>query len=320
MPDPTNVPLISLNEHPIRDAAVWPVISSGYANDQAYPVNSHVIVDNILYRCIVAIDSVGEPWNSEHWVATTIDEELSRGIQIGIDALHVLAREYSISASYPVGSYTMKDGKFYRCISDIQNGEEWEPLHWSEVTLASELISHEQEIQTLGDIVAPDYDAEQSYSKNSYVRKDGQLYRALEDISALELWDLSKWEACTVGSEMGESRTTDKFTQDSIAPPYNPNRTYASGELVMYGGKLYRCNEVIMVPEPWTPRRWSLTSVANEVSMSEIASVFGFYIDEEGYLAQNITSDDYDPSTVNLDEVLGFYISVDGYISQRVSA
>lgn len=319
MPEPM-VPLISLNDHPIKDAALWPVVSPYYSGDSAYNVNDHVVVENQLYRCIHAIDSNGEEWTPAHWVLTTVDEELSRGIQLGLDALHVLAREYNETHSYAVNSYVMKDGVFYRCVSEIMNGEEWEPLHWAEVTVASELGDQRTAHEILSSNVAPSYDAEQAYPKNSYVIKDGVLYRALVDIAGLELWDYSKWEACTVESEMGHSRTTDKFTQDSIAPEYNPNRTYSAGELVMYGGKLYKCNISVTVPEPWNSTRWALTSVANEVNMSDISSVFGFYIDEEGYLAQNITSDGFDPSTVNLDEVLGFYISVDGYISQRTSA
>ena len=88
----------------------------------------------------------------------------------------------------------------------------------------------------------------------------------------------------------------------------------------MHNGKLYRCVSAVSVPEPFNAIRWSLTSVANEVSMTDISSIFGFYIDEDGYLAQNITSDGIDPSSVNLDEVLGFYISADGYVSQKTSA
>lgn len=78
MPNSVITPLISLNEHPIRDAAIWPIISSGYSPLSAYPVGSYVIVDNKLYRCIVAIDDPGEPWNSTHWVQTTLNEELQR--------------------------------------------------------------------------------------------------------------------------------------------------------------------------------------------------------------------------------------------------
>ena len=318
MPDPTTVPLISLNDHPIKDAALWPVVSLEYSNQSSYRVNDHVIVDKHLYRCVEAIDG-GEEWTPAHWVVTTIDAELSRGIQIGLDALHVLAGEYDATSTYLLNSYVMKDGKFYCCVVPIENGEEWTPIHWREITVSSELTDQKEFANTIRDNITPEYDANNAYPKNSYVIKDSKLYRSLEDISSLELWDLTKWEECTVGSELGHGRTYDKFTQDSIAPEYNSNRTYTAGELVMYGGKLYRCLTTIQSPEPWNSIRWGLTSVANEVNMSDITSIFGFYVDEEGYLAQNITSDGFDPSTVNIDEVLGFYISVDGYISQKTS-
>lgn len=203
MPDPM-VPLKSLNGHPIRDAAVWPVISPGYSENTAYPLNSHVLVNNVLYRNIHPIGSEGEVWTAGHWAATTVDEELRLGIQNGIDALHVLATEYDPTHSYLVDNYVMKDGTFYRCITEIQNGEEWNPLHWAEVTVANELGDHRIKLNTLGDIVVLEYDAEQSYPRNSYVRKDGIMYRSLVDVAGLESWDLSKWEPCTVGSELSK--------------------------------------------------------------------------------------------------------------------
>jgi hypothetical protein len=319
MPDPM-IPLKSLNGHPIRDAVLWQVVSPGYSEGTAYPLNSHVVVGDILYRNVHPIDNEGEPWNAEHWIATTVDEELSRGIQQGIDALHVLAQEYNPTHSYLVGNYVMKNGIFYRCNTEITTGEDWDSSHWDEVTVSAELSSQRVSLEALRDIVTSEYDPEQAYPKNSYVIKDGTLYRSLVDIPGLDPWNLNKWESCTVGLELGNSRTMDKFTQDSIAPEYNSSRTYQAGELVMHNGKLYRCLTTVAVPEPWNSARWGLTSIANEVSMSDITSVFGFYIDDEGYLSQNITSDGMDPSTVNLDEVLGFYISVDGYISQKTSA
>lgn len=317
---PGLVPLISLNDHPIKDESIWPVISPEYSATVAYTIDSHVIYEDKLYRCIVTIDSPGEAWNPSHWVQTDVDEELNRGINQGIDALHVLAREYSSLQTYSSGTYVMKDSVFYRCTTDILSAEEWNPQHWTEVTVSEEIGSQKASLGTLQDIVADEYNPEQAYPKNSYIIKDGAMYRSLVDVAGLELWDLNKWEECTVGSEIGHSRTIDKFTQDSIAPEYSSDRTYVSGDLVMHNGKLYRCVSAVTVPEPFNAVHWGLTSVANEVSMTDISSIFGFYIDEDGYLAQSITSDGIDPSTVNLDEVLGFYISVDGYISQKTSA
>lgn len=315
----TSVPLISLNEHPIKDANVWPIVSPDYSATSAYALNSHVVYDNQLYRCVVAIALPGEEWNSNHWEQTTVDEELRRGLNQGADALHVVAAPYNSSVSYAIGSYTLKDGLFYRCVTEIQNGETWTPSHWVEVTVGSELNSKQTELDTLEGMIIPEYDNEVAYSKNDYVSRNGIMYRALEDIAGLDPWDATKWEMCTVGSELGNSRNMDKFTRDSIAPEYRADRTYSSGELVMYNGKLYRCQTTLTSPEPFNAAKWVITSVANEVSMTDISAVLGFYIDEEGYLTQNVTSDGVDPSTVNLDEVLGFYISADGYISQKVT-
>ena len=318
MPEPL-VPLISLNDHPIRDAALWPVVSPAYSSSSAYPVDSHVVYNNQLYRCIYPIGASGEPWTAAHWTFTTVDEELRRGLDNGMDALHVVASEYSPSNTYFVGNYVMKDGSFYRCTTAIQNGEAWTPAHWMEVTVSSELVDHRIDLDATRRAITPEYDENQAYTKNDYVIREGKLYRALQDTAALEPWSLDDWEECTVGSELGDSRAKDKLAQDSLAPEYSTNTTYLAGSLVMYDGRLYKCIQTVAVPEPFNGEKWSRTSISNEISMSDIVSVLGFYIDSEGYLCQNITSDGMDPSTVNLDEVLGFYISEDGYISQRVS-
>lgn len=343
------VPLISLNDHPIRDAAVWPVISSGYSASSAYAVNAHTVHDNKLYRCIVAISLPGESWTSAHWAETTIDEELSRGIQQGIDALHVLAREYDPTSAYLVNNYVMKDGTFYRCIMAINApGETWDSSHWSEVTVASELDSHknainsldnalnsavdtindridsevdtlndkiDDSIEELSDIIADAYVQSNAYPKDSYVIKNGKMYVSLADVPANESWLASNWRECTVGEEL-----TGRFTQENVAPEYDPTQTYGRSVLVMYKGQLYKCTNAISIPEAWNPSHWELTTISNEVAASDIVSVFGFFIDDEGYLCQNIASDGFDPSTVNPNEVLGFYISDDGYISQKVTA
>lgn len=224
------VPLISLNDHPIRDASIWPVVSPNYSAASAYSVDAHVIYNNQLYRCISPIDVQGEEWTPAHWAATTVDEELRRGLRQGIDALHVIAREYDSLATYLVGSYAMRDGTFYRCVTEIQNGEVWTPAHWLEVTVATEIGAQREDFEAFGNSVVPEYDAESSYSKNSYVRKDGIMYRALADIAGFDPWDSAKWEVCTVGSELGNSRNVDKFMQNNIAPDYNSGRTYVSGE------------------------------------------------------------------------------------------
>lgn len=48
-----------------------------------------------------------------------------------------------------------------------------------------------------------------------------------------------------------------------IAPEYFPTNTYAIGDKVIYGGKLYTCTTAIDTPETWDSTKWSQISVAS---------------------------------------------------------
>ena len=51
----------------------------------------------------------------------------------------------------------------------------------------------------------------------------------------------------------------------AIANPYDPSAVYATGDYRTINGKLYKCNEPITTPEPWTPSHWTQVKVADEI-------------------------------------------------------
>lgn len=60
-----------------------------------------------------------------------------------IDAAMVAARsaeEYNPASTYAVGDYCVHDSKLYRCTTAITAGETWTATHWTETTVAGELL------------------------------------------------------------------------------------------------------------------------------------------------------------------------------------
>lgn len=53
-------------------------IADAYDNTTTYNEGDYCIYNNILYKCLVDI-TVAEEWNSSHWVATLVTDELSSG-------------------------------------------------------------------------------------------------------------------------------------------------------------------------------------------------------------------------------------------------
>ena len=57
------------------------------------------------------------------------------------------------------------------------------------------------------------------------------------------------------------------FTSTSReADQYDPEETYAVGDLCINNNVLYRCTTAITTAEVWTPAHWTQTTLANEIS------------------------------------------------------
>ena len=59
-----------------------------------------------------------------------------------IDAAMAAARsaeEYDEAGTYAVGGFCIHDGKLYKCVTAIAAGEEWNPAHWAETSIGTEM-------------------------------------------------------------------------------------------------------------------------------------------------------------------------------------
>ena len=77
------------------------------------------------------------------------------------------------------------------------------------------------------------------------------------------------------------------FTSTSReADQYDPEETYAVGDLCINNNVLYRCTTAISTAEVWTPAHWTQTTLANEIStlnssLTEKANKSWTYVDSK---------------------------------------
>ena len=111
-------PVSSQNLNDIQDAVIElqqeyfsdSIISDEYSSSSTYKLGQLCIHDNTLYRCTTAINTA-EAWNSAHWTATTIAEEIENrclfftGVTVSATTGTILTKSDSrITADHVVAS------------------------------------------------------------------------------------------------------------------------------------------------------------------------------------------------------------------------
>ena len=88
-----------------------------------------------------------------------------------------------------------------------------------------------------------------------------------------------------------------------IADYYSSDSTYAVGDIVIYQGKLYKCNIAIVTPEAFNSTKWDVTRVAEEledkIDISNLVSVTNtgdVYIGQQ-LIRKVLTQNEYDALT-----------------------
>ena len=61
-------------------AGIQQLITNQYDSTQTYSVGDYCIYNNILYKCIIAIN-IAESWNPSKWTATNISVELENRLE-----------------------------------------------------------------------------------------------------------------------------------------------------------------------------------------------------------------------------------------------
>lgn len=103
---------------------------------------------------------------------------------------------------------------------------------------------------------ASEYDDTATYAVGDYCTKDDYLYQCNTAVSA-ESWNASKWDVVTISSQY--TMLKNILGVDD----YSTSASYAVGDLVVYGGKMYSCTTAVS-GGAWDASKWSETSFTSE--------------------------------------------------------
>ena len=65
------------------------------------------------------------------------------------DALPIISDEYDEHTAYSVGNYCINENTLYKCNTDINPYEVWDPSHWDACTVGEEIAAANSEIDTI---------------------------------------------------------------------------------------------------------------------------------------------------------------------------
>lgn len=139
---------------------------------------------------------------------------------------------------------------------------------------------------------ASEYDDTATYAVGDYCTKDDYLYQCNTAVSA-ESWDASKWDVVTISSQY--TMLKNILGVDD----YSTSASYAVDDLVVHGGKMYRCITAVS-SEAWDASKWSETDFVTEVESAiaeiqaegatQVANVQAVYAEDLGNVSSRVQS------------------------------
>ena len=116
--------------------------------------------------------------------------------------------------------------------------------------------------ENLANVIAPVFNAENSYLTGDYVLYNDELYKALEPVPP-GTWNPDVWARCLVTEEMGSASSgVDNVARLMIAGQYSNTYNYQKYAICRYADKLWMCNTNIPSGgEEWEPSHWDEITV-----------------------------------------------------------
>ena len=120
-------------------------LADAYSEDDTYPVGDYVFYEDVLYKCVEPV-TVGEPFDPNKWVKTTIEEMfINADVSSAVAALaNDIAPMYDPTHAYKLGDYVIYQFGLYQKASGSTVAENWNPSHWNPVNIA-EIINRLRE-------------------------------------------------------------------------------------------------------------------------------------------------------------------------------
>lgn len=116
--------------------------------------------------------------------------------------------------------------------------------------------------ENLSNVIAPVFNAENSYLTGDYVLYSDELYKANQAVNP-GTWDPDAWTRCLVTEEMGSgSGGVDSVARLMIAGQYSNTYNYQKYAICRYNDKLWMCNTNLPSGgEEWEQSHWDEITV-----------------------------------------------------------
>lgn len=234
------------------------ITTYAYSAAKTYKVGDYCYrsATNQIYVCTTDI-TTPESWTSSHWKVTSFEYEFE-------SLRNMISDSYNRASAYAVGDIIVYDHKLYSCqTATADPAGPFASANWTEVHIGNILTSLSNSAQNSNRNIAASYE-QTTYAAGSYCIYDGVLYRCSTAIITPEIFDPTKWIACTVGDRLKAIEDDIRKLKNSIATDYSSSSAYAVNSFCMYDGYLYRCNTAIAAPgEAWTASHWTQTTLTD---------------------------------------------------------
>ena len=115
--------------------------------------------------------------------------------------------------------------------------------------------------ENLANVIAPVFNAANSYLTGDYVMYNDELYKANEAVSP-GTWDPDKWTRCLAMEEISSGAGIDNVARLMIAGQYSASYGYQKYAICRYSDKLWMCNTNLPSGgEEWEPAHWDEITV-----------------------------------------------------------
>lgn len=238
-------------------------IAEEYDSTSAYELGDFCIKNGLFYKCNTAISSGGEAWNSAHWTATNVADNLGTKMVI-LSYGHSTWNEF-------LAAYKANAVVYCRASSNSN------PASGSQTRMA--FMAYVNNGTTPTEVEFQYY---RSVSSHSVTQQGDQVY--VYKLTSGGTWTVTVREASSkVAAGTGLTRTyasgTVTLSADvsalettlsdailsNIVNVFSSSSTYDVGEYVLYDGKIYRCTTAITTAGDWDSTSWSEIKLGDEI-------------------------------------------------------
>ena len=118
--------------------------------------------------------------------------------------------------------------------------------------------------ENLANVIAPVFNAANTYAAGDYVLYNNELYKANQAVNP-GTWNPDAWDNCLIVDEMGSgggSAGVDNVARLMIAGQYSASFAYQKYGICRYNDKLWMCNTDLPTGgEAWNPAHWDEITV-----------------------------------------------------------